>query len=125
MARVTRFQRPLAIGHGIFFLTCGLWPVFHIRSFEKVTGPKKDDWLVKTVGLLLATTGGTLLASGLKSRESPWELRAIAAGECLVLAGVSLFYSLQGRISKIYLADTTVETAIAGAWLATQVKKAS
>jgi hypothetical protein len=37
--------------------------VVHYRSFELVSGPKKDAWLVKCVGGLAATTGYALLRS--------------------------------------------------------------
>ncbi|MBI3542810.1 MAG: hypothetical protein HY075_05990 [Deltaproteobacteria bacterium] len=111
----------MAIGQGAFYLASGLWPLFDLESFEKVTGPKTDDWLVKTVGLLLATTGVVLLDAGFRAwteDDLPGELVAIAGGEALVLGGVSSFYSLVGRISKIYLADAAVELALALAWRA-------
>jgi hypothetical protein len=28
----------------------GVWPIPHLQSFEAVTGPKKERWLVKTMG---------------------------------------------------------------------------
>lgn len=36
-----------------YTLLTGLWPLVHISSFLRVTGPKTDIWLVKTVGALL------------------------------------------------------------------------
>jgi len=47
-------MRALAIGQGLCYPLTGLWPLVSLRSFEKVTGPKADDWLVKTVGALIA-----------------------------------------------------------------------
>jgi hypothetical protein len=41
-----------------YYLMTGLWPLFHRRSFEAVTGPKTDYWLVRTVGVLVAAIGG-------------------------------------------------------------------
>ena len=41
----------LATGQGAYYVASGLWPIFHRRSFEAVTGPKKDWWLVVTVGV--------------------------------------------------------------------------
>ena len=114
--------RGVALGQGVFFLTSGLWPVVSIGTFEKVTGPKRDDWLVKTVGLLIATTGAALLTCGLKGRKVPEDLRRIAAGQAAVLGGVSLFYSLKGTLSKIYLLDTLVESSVVGAWAAASRK---
>lgn len=42
----TKFQ-------GIYYVASGLWPLLHMRSFEAVTGPKRDKWLVNTVGALI------------------------------------------------------------------------
>jgi hypothetical protein len=106
----------LAIGQGVFYLTTGLWPVFNLRSFEAVTGPKYDGWLVKTVGLLIGVSGAAMLSAGLRKRVTP-EISLLASGEALSLGSVSLIYSLRGRISKIYLLDTIVEYALVGAWV--------
>jgi hypothetical protein len=118
-------RNKLAISQGIFYTATGLWPVFDLKSFEKVTGPKTDHWLVKTVGLLIATTGSVLLLSGLKKRKVPDEVIAIAAGQAGVLASISLIYSLVGRISKIYLLDTLTESAIISAWTLAEKSTAS
>src|SRR5215213_7149555 len=40
----------LARLQAIFYIVSGVWPFVSIRSFEAVTGPKVDRWLVKTVG---------------------------------------------------------------------------
>lgn len=105
----------MAIAQGLFYLGTGLWPLFSMRTFEKVTGPKTDDWLVKTVGLLIATSGAVFLRSGWRGKV-PQEVSLLAAGQALTLGGISLFYSSRGRISKIYLLDTAVEGALIALW---------
>jgi hypothetical protein len=40
------------------------------RSFEAVTGPKRDDWLVKTIGGLIAMVGATLIGAGWALRDT-------------------------------------------------------
>src|SRR4051794_4563558 len=47
----------LARLHGYFNLLTGLWAPLHRRSFEAVTGPKVDYWLVNSVAGLLITNG--------------------------------------------------------------------
>ncbi len=42
---------------GIYYVATGLWPILNMRSFEMVTGPKRDKWLVKTVGALITAIG--------------------------------------------------------------------
>jgi hypothetical protein len=55
-------SRSMIAAQGLYYILTGLWPVVSMQSFELVTGPKTDDWLVQTVGLLLAVIGMTLLA---------------------------------------------------------------
>ena len=61
-------MRTLAILQGIFYFATGVWPILSIRTFQMVTGPKTDLWLVKTVGVLIAVIGLVLTASGLHDR---------------------------------------------------------
>jgi hypothetical protein len=61
-------------------------------------------------------TGVTLLRSAFSAQPIPRDLVKIASGQAWVLGGVSLIYSLKGRISKIYLLDSATEFALAGAW---------
>lgn len=105
----------MAVAQGAFYLATGLWPVVHLRSFEAVTGPKADGWLVKTVGGLIAVVGGALLSGGLRRRVTP-ELVATAAGCAAVLAAVDLVYVARRRIPPIYLADAVTEGALIAAW---------
>ena len=99
---------------GSYFFATGVWPLLHMRSFEAVTGPKVDKWLVKTVGLCVATIGGALLCAAARNRVTP-EIRNLGICSALSLAGVDIWYSAKGRISKVYLCDAAAELAIAGA----------
>jgi hypothetical protein len=44
----------VALIQGIYFFVFGIWPILSMSTFLKITGPKTDLWLVKTVGLILA-----------------------------------------------------------------------
>jgi hypothetical protein len=101
----------ILIAQGIFYTLTGIWPVLHIRSFEAVTGPKHDKWLVKTVGLLITVIGVALVVAGSKGPAGTpiVVLAAVSAG---VLAGVDFYYVLRGVISKAYLADGVVELVL-------------
>lgn len=100
---------------GAVYLTTGLWPVFHYKSFAAVTGPKTDVWLVRTVGLLLGVTGYALLEAS--RREPAREIRQTGAGFALALAAVDVVYASRGTIRKVYLADAALELAFAAGWL--------
>ncbi|HEX8821509.1 MAG TPA: hypothetical protein VF794_16410 [Archangium sp.] len=104
----------LAVAQGVFYVGTGVWPLVHLRSFEAVTGPKREGWLVKTVGALIAVVGGTLLSAGLRRRVGP-ELMLLAAGSAASLAAVDLRYSPQ-RISPVYLLDAFAEGVLLTGW---------
>ena len=100
---------------GVFYLATGLWPIVHLKSFEAVTGPKVDKWLVKTIGGLIAVVGTALLVgAGERSRG----LKVLGIGSALALGASDAIYSLRGRISKVYLADAAAEAGVIGLWTA-------
>jgi hypothetical protein len=107
----------LARAHGLFNAVTGIWPILHMRSFEAVTGPKTDRWLVRSVGALLLSNGLVQLAAG-SSPDALAQARRIGIGTAAALAAIDLVYAPAGRISKIYLLDAAVETGWMLAWLA-------
>ena len=106
----------LALIQGLYFVATGVWPLVHYRSFEAVTGPKVDTWLVKTVGALAAAIGVSLIAGSRREGPSP-ETRVLGAASALAFGAVDVWYSLSGRISPVYLADAAVEAGFGAAWL--------
>jgi hypothetical protein len=107
--------RKLALIQGLVYLATGIWPLLDMVSFQLVTGPKTDLWLVRTVGVLVAVVGGVLLLS-YRSRRLTDELIVLAMGCALGLGAIDLVYSLSGRISAVYLADAAAEIGLAGLW---------
>lgn len=100
---------------GAFYLATGLWPLVHMRSFLRVTGPKTDLWLVKTVGGLIVVVGAALATAGWRGRASP-ELRGLALGSAAFLAMVDVTYVRQGRIPPVYLLDAAAELGLIALW---------
>jgi hypothetical protein len=96
---------------GAYYLGTGLWPLVHLTSFEAVTGPKVDDWLVRMVGLLAAVIGATLLLAARRGTRTP-EGYVLAMGSALAFAAIDIWYALPGRIAPVYLADAVVELAV-------------
>ena len=99
----------------LYFVVTGIWPCLEIRSFQKISGPKTDIWLVKTVGVLVAVIGGVLGAAGWRRRITP-EIAGLAVGSSAGLAAIDVFYSGRGRISRIYLLDALIEVLFIVAW---------
>jgi hypothetical protein len=111
--------RTLARTQGAYFLATGIWPLVDRHTFEKVTGPKIDFWLARTVGVLVACIGGTLLAAAERDRLTV-EMRALGAGSAAGLAVIDLVYVLRRRIPLVYLADAVVEAALTARWVGTR-----
>jgi hypothetical protein len=107
------------MGNGVYWVVSGVWPILHIRSFEAVTGPKVDRWLVKAVAALITVVGAGLVQGARNDRVTP-ELETVAIGSALGLTAVDLVYVAKRRISPIYLLDAIVHTALAVAWRRTR-----
>jgi hypothetical protein len=98
-----------------YFLVTGLWPIASRPTFEAVTGPKTDYWLIRTVGALASVIGTTLGVAAYRNRVSS-ELTVLGIGSALAFGAVDVFYATTGRISRVYLVDAAVECVIAGGW---------
>ncbi len=101
---------------GVFYTVSGIWPLVDIDSFQFVTGPKVDLWLVRTVGLLLAVLGLALLRAA-RGRRVSSDLILVAAGQALALAVIDVVYVTAGRISPIYLLDAAAELVLVAGWI--------
>lgn len=106
----------LACAQGLYYFATGLWPLVDIESFQAVTGPKADLWLVRTVGLLVMAIGGALLIAARRGTITP-ETLFLAIASALALAGIDLFYALTDVIRDIYLADAVAELVLVAAWV--------
>jgi hypothetical protein len=100
---------------GFYYFFFGLWPIIHYRSFEAVSGPKMDQWLVITVGWLLTASSVAMLVSHFTTFSVP--ILVIAIGQALALAGVDIYYVLKKRISRVYLLDAMIELAFVFTWI--------
>ncbi|MBT2566969.1 hypothetical protein J7I84_10780 [Arthrobacter sp. ISL-85] len=109
-------EAQLAKLHGSFNLATGLWPLLHMRSFETVSGPKTDKWLVRTVAGLLITIGAEQIraAPGVGGGSAA---KRLGIGTAATLAAIDIIYATQGRISKVYLLDGIIEILFIRGWL--------
>ncbi len=107
-----RWRLRLLTFQAVYYGVTGLWPVVHLPSFEAVTGPKTDDWLVHMVGLLAVAIGAGLGVAVARNRARTPEVTVLATAAALAFAGIDLWYSLSGQIRLIYLADAAVELVL-------------
>jgi hypothetical protein len=98
-----------------YYALTGAWPLVAYRSFEAVTGRKREPWLVKTVGLLTVAIAAALSADP-HGRTAPG--RRLAIGSALAYGIVDVYYAaVRRRISLVYVADAAVEAGLIGAWV--------
>jgi hypothetical protein len=114
--RLPLTRRTLALGQGAYFAASGVWPIVDQRSFQRVTGPKADVWLVKTVGVLVTVIGAALVSAAARD-DVDAESRMLGAASAAGLAAIEVVYVRRGRISRVYALDAIVEAALVAAWL--------
>ena len=116
--RAVPTARPLsavAAVQGLFYLATGVWPLIDVDTFQAVTGPKTDLWLVYTIGVLVAVVGCVLLSAAASGRVTA-ELGLLAVGCALALTGIDVVFVLRNVISQVYLLDAAAEVMLAAAW---------
>lgn len=107
----------LAWIQGAYCILTGLWPLLSMETFERVTGPKTDRWLVRTVAVLVIAIG---LSIGFGGRNGPFGmLRTLAIGSALGLAAIDVLYASRHVIRRIYLADAAAQVVFVIAWALT------
>jgi hypothetical protein len=106
----------LELAQGAYFLATGIWPLLSPTTFQAITGRKREMWLVKTVGLLAAVTGGVLTYAGLRGRR-PSEVALLAIGTAGAFGAVDVVYVAKRRIAPVYLLDAVVEVGWIATWL--------
>ncbi len=105
----------VARAQGLFNVVGGLWPLVSLRTFERVYGPKTDDWLQKASAGLLFSAGVTMLGAAI-TPEGLRYARRTGIGTALTFLLVDLVYVPRGRISPAYLMDAAKETGWLIAW---------
>jgi hypothetical protein len=81
-----------------------------MQSFEKVSGPKKNDWLVKTVSLLLIADA-ICFASALLMNLVSFPVFLLAVSSATALFMIDVIYVVKKIISSVYLFDAVIELA--------------
>ncbi len=116
-SRASSLRASIAYAQGGYFLLTGLWPLLSIKTFQLVTGPKTDLWLVKTVGVVVAAIGATLVMAGSRRQQAP-EIPLLGISSAAALGGIDLVYVAKGRIARVYLLDALAEAGVIACWLA-------
>ena len=105
----------LSWGQAVYYAITGVWAIVGIKSFQKVTGPKVDIWLVKTVGVLIVAIGAVLGLAGRRGEPVP-EVPLLAVGSAAGLAAIDIIYVARRRIRPVYLLDAIAEIGLIALW---------
>ena len=106
----------VAWAQAVYFGVTGLWPILHIDSFQKVTGPKRDLWLVRTVGALIVVVAVAIGVAAYHRRFTA-EMVVLAVGGAAALAAVDVIYVARRVIAPVYLLDAAAEAVLIGGWV--------
>jgi hypothetical protein len=86
-----------------------------MRTFEAISGRKREHWLARTVGVLVTSIGAGLRAAAKTSRvDHP--VAIVGAGSALGPALIELHYSGRRVVSPVYAAEAVIEQRFAAAW---------
>jgi hypothetical protein len=101
---------------GVYTLLTALWGLIDIRSFMRVTGPKADIWLVKTVSvLLLPITFCFFAALFLNMPFLPVIIIGILTTSGL--AAIDFYYTANRTIKWVYALDGIAEVLFLLTWI--------
>ena len=98
------------LAQSAYYVVTGVFPFLSRRGFEAVTGPKREWWLVQTVGAVVAVIGYAV-ASAVRHDRVTSETVALAAGSAASLAAIDVVYVARRRIAPTYLIDAAVQVA--------------
>jgi hypothetical protein len=113
-----KMLRRLCSVQGAYYAITGIWPLVSIGTFQAITGPKTDLWLVRTVGVLITVIAAVLLWSASRKEEDvPPETWILALGAALALLAIDAIYVAAKVISPIYLLDAAAELGLIVLWL--------
>lgn len=101
---------------GVFYVATGLWPIIHLRSFERAVGVQPHPSYAKIMGGVAAGIGAALIVGSLESRPSK-ALRWLGIGSAIAFGLADLLFAARGRGRKVYLADAAAEGAALASWI--------
>ncbi len=108
--------RLVAVAQALYYILTGVWSLVSIDTFQKVTGPKTDLWLVKTVGVLVIVIGAVLGLAGGRRQSGP-EIPLLGIGSAAALTAIDVVYVAKRRIAPIYLLDAIAEVLLIAGWV--------
>jgi hypothetical protein len=101
---------------GVYTLLTALWGLVDIKSFMRVTGPKTDIWLVKTVSVLLLPITFCFFAA-LFLNMPFLSVSIIGIMTTAGLAAIDFYYTANRTIKWVYALDGIVDVLFLLTWI--------
>lgn len=89
-----------------YFIT-GIWPLADMHTFETVTGPKTDDWIVKAFGAQILAVSIFLILAIYRNRLRTAGIIGILTASAIGI--IETVFALKGSIHSVYLVDALIE----------------
>lgn len=105
--------RRIAALQAAYYVVTGVWSIVHRRSFERLTGPKREYWLVRTVGALAVAIGAALGLAAATQRRREGAALALGSGLAFVVSDLQAARAA----SRAYLGDALLHLLLLPAWL--------
>lgn len=105
-----KLEHLLMIQGGYYFIT-GLWPIISITTFEKITGPKVDKWLVQSFGALTLSISISLLVASYEGTAG-YSALILSIGTAISFIFCEIIFCLKGFISYVYLIDAILHVIL-------------
>ena len=102
---------------GGYYLLGGLWRLLHPRSFERIAGPKPDQFQTDVSAALFTAVGAALIAGTMKSAPHG-PVRVLAISAPVAVAIIDLRHRQQ--IRGLFRLEAALEIAFAAAAVLTR-----
>jgi hypothetical protein len=112
--RLSGVQKLLLV-QGAYYLLTALWALLDIDSFQVVTGPKTDLWLVRTVAVLIGIIAAVLILAARKPDVTA-ETVVLAVGSAVGLTAVDIVFVSAQVIAPVYLIDAAAQSVLLAWW---------
>ena len=95
---------------GGYYLVGGLWRLLHARSFERVAGPKPDQFQTDVTAALFTAVGAALIA-GTRNSAPRGPVRVLAISAPVAVAVIDFRHRRQ--IRRLFRLEAALEVAFA------------
>jgi len=113
--RKTQKKRLSLILQSLYYLFTGLWPLLHMLSFSAESGPKANEWLLKTEIMLIVCIIAAFMID-LYTRRYTTSIVFLAISSSIGFLYIDLWHTLFHGMTGIYLIDSATHLVLMTVW---------